>query len=334
MRKLYIVFFLAWFIPCLVLAGGPPTPPGSGSGDMLSTNNLSDVADAPTALSNLGAAAALGADDNYVTDAEKTVIGNTSGANTGDQVVADEVADTTCFPIFATAQTAVSALKTNAGLYFNSATGLLGATGFKMAAGAGAGYVMVSDADGNFAWSATLSLSALDMGAGTFEIPNGTDPDLTVTGQISQDTDGANVTGDVSIRGFDGTNQFMVARKLKTIQVTVVKPQDMADAVRDAFLVWSNETGMTFTITNIKAWSGTDDTTLNVETTAADGQTNATVDAVEIATNGTGVFTSDDSTITAGTIAAGSLIWLDFDDTDDPAWVKLSITGWFNANVD
>lgn len=30
-------------------------------------------------------AAVLGADDNYVTDAEKTVIGNTSGTNTGDQ---------------------------------------------------------------------------------------------------------------------------------------------------------------------------------------------------------------------------------------------------------
>jgi hypothetical protein len=29
-------------------------------------------------------APALGADDNYVTDAEKTVIGNTSGVNTGD----------------------------------------------------------------------------------------------------------------------------------------------------------------------------------------------------------------------------------------------------------
>ncbi len=32
-----------------------------------------------------GFAAALGADDNYVTDAEKIVIGNTSGSNTGDQ---------------------------------------------------------------------------------------------------------------------------------------------------------------------------------------------------------------------------------------------------------
>ncbi len=35
-------------------------------------------------------APALGADDNYVTDAEKTVIGNTSGTNTGDEAAADE----------------------------------------------------------------------------------------------------------------------------------------------------------------------------------------------------------------------------------------------------
>jgi len=36
-------------------------------------------------LSDIGAAPALGGDDNYVTDTEKTVIGNTSGSNTGDQ---------------------------------------------------------------------------------------------------------------------------------------------------------------------------------------------------------------------------------------------------------
>lgn len=63
----------------------------AGGGDMLSTNNLSDLANATTARQNLGVeigvdvAPALGTDDNYVTDAEKTVIGNTSGTNTGDQ---------------------------------------------------------------------------------------------------------------------------------------------------------------------------------------------------------------------------------------------------------
>ena len=40
-------------------------------------------------------AAALGADDNYVTDAEKTVIGNTSGTNTGDQTISDTAYDAT-----------------------------------------------------------------------------------------------------------------------------------------------------------------------------------------------------------------------------------------------
>jgi len=43
--------------------------------------NLSQV----KAFDSTDYAAALGADDNYVTDAEKTVIGNTSGTNTGDQ---------------------------------------------------------------------------------------------------------------------------------------------------------------------------------------------------------------------------------------------------------
>lgn len=57
---------------------------------------VSDGTDAKWSTSALGTAAwantgdfaaALGADDNYVTDAEKIVIGNTSGSNTGDQVV-------------------------------------------------------------------------------------------------------------------------------------------------------------------------------------------------------------------------------------------------------
>ena len=83
------------------------TPPG----DLLSTNNLSDVANAATARTNLslgnvdntadtakpvstaqqtaldGKAASLGVDDNYVTDAEKTKLANLSGTNTGDQTL-------------------------------------------------------------------------------------------------------------------------------------------------------------------------------------------------------------------------------------------------------
>lgn len=160
------------------------------------------------------------------------------------------------------------------------------------------------------------------------------DPDIDAAGEIGRDTDGANETGDVSLRGHDGSNQFLYSRKLKTIQATIIKPNDLADSTRDACPIWSNETGMTFTITKIEAWSYTDDTTLNVEEEDANGANNATVDALEIATDGTGMYYTTETTITGATIEADHLILLDFDDTDDPGWVKISICGWFNADVD
>ena len=68
---------------------------GAGSGDVLgpATNTDSYIpqwngADSKTLKDGIPTstfAPALGADDNYVTDAEKVVIGNTSGTNTGDQ---------------------------------------------------------------------------------------------------------------------------------------------------------------------------------------------------------------------------------------------------------
>lgn len=49
------------------------------------SGTLSAQTDLQTALN--GKANSLGSDDNYVTDAEKVVIGNTSGTNTGDNAV-------------------------------------------------------------------------------------------------------------------------------------------------------------------------------------------------------------------------------------------------------
>jgi hypothetical protein len=173
-----------------------------------------------------------------------------------------------------------------------------------------------------------------DFGGANLEIENGTDPDLSVTGEISLDTDGANETSDASIRGYDGTNQFLIARKLKTIQATIITPNDLADATRDKCMIWSNESGMTFTITKIEAWADTDDTDLNIEEYDADGASNnATVDAVTC-TTGTGPYTATETTITGPTIEANHTLFIDFDDTDDPGWVKITICGWFNADVD
>ena len=184
-------------------------------------------------------------------------------------------------------------------------------------------------------WSNTLDIASLDMSGGTNTIPwlVGTNPTVNATGEAGLDSDGANVTGDMSLRVYDGTNVVSMGRKLFDINVTVVKPQDVADAVRDAFLFWSNETGMVYTITSIKCWAGADDTSLAVEVTDAAGANNAAIDALECAT-GTGPFTVTETTITDATIAAGELLWLDFDDTDDPSYVKLTISGWFNAAVD
>lgn len=69
---------------------------GSGSGDMLAATYDADS-------------------NNKVDDADAVTAAN-------------EAADTTCFPLFVTAATGSLAPKTNAGLFFNSATGMLGAT--------------------------------------------------------------------------------------------------------------------------------------------------------------------------------------------------------------
>jgi len=162
-------------------------------------------------------------------------------------------------------------------------------------------------------------------GATSFELPNSDDTDVDAVGEISLDTDGW-------LRVYNGTIQYGKPL-LETIHVTVVTPQDLANALRDAFPVWTNTSGMSFIIMAWYAEAGTDNTTLNIETTTGTGGTNAIVDEVEIATDGTGIFTANDSTITTGTIATGSRLLLDFDDTDAPTFVKLSIVGYYNGDV-
>jgi hypothetical protein len=168
----------------------------------------------------------------------------------------------------------------------------------------------------------------------SFTFPNGTDPDLTSAAQVSHDTDGANETSDAALRGYDGINQFAWSRKLKCINATIPTPNDYADALRDKMIIWSNETGMTYTVTKIEAWADTDDSALNVEEYDGDGTSNnATIDAINC-TTGSGPYSDTETTITGATVEASHVIALDFDDTDDPGWVKITICGWLNANVD
>jgi hypothetical protein len=198
--------------------------------------------------------------------------------------------------------------------------------------GSGAGQIDLADLPGGIAGASVFDFG----GATSVELPNGVDPDLTVLGQVAIDTDGANETNDVTLRTTDagGDTQYALAQVIKTFQATIIKPNDLADATRDLCPIWSNESGMIFTVTKIEAWSSTDNTTLTLMVRDSVGAGAATVDAVEIASDGTGMYYTTETTITAATIAANYLVYIDFDDTDDPGWVKVSISGYFNANVD
>ena len=172
-------------------------------------------------------------------------------------------------------------------------------------------------------------------GATSIEIVNGTDPDVDATGEVSHDTDGANESNDESFRGYDGTNQFLIDRKIKCFQATVIAPNDLDDTERDCTPIWHNNTGMVFTLLEIWGWSDTDDTSVNVEVvTATNWTTRNTVDALEIAADGTGVYSDTETSFTDSTIAHDEIITLDFDDTDTPGVVKVNICGWFNADID
>jgi len=190
------------------------------------------------------------------------------------------------------------------------------------------GLVAITGAD------TTAEIDALDELEGQLA---GTDPDVDAVGEFSIDSDGANEPNDVVLRSIDGGNtplQIAMCQQQKSFQATIITPNDLADATRDACPIWSNETGMSFVVTKIEAWSDTDDTTLNVEEEDGDGANNATIDAVEIATDGTGMYYTTETTITAATVEANHLILIDFDDTDDPGWVKISICGYFLSDVD
>lgn len=152
------------------------------------------------------------------------------------------------------------------------------------------------------------------------------DPDVAVEGDLAWDAN-----GDV-LRGFDGTRQVAAARVQEEIHVTVYKPQDLDDAQRDHFWIWSNESGMSFIVTGWKGWSTSDDTTVSIKEEDADGANDAEVDdTCEMAT-GAGPYTGGESGKSA-TIENGHLLYLDFDDTDAPALVKITIYGYYTSDV-
>lgn len=247
---------------------------------------------------------------------------NLSGTNTGDNTDAETGDSATAFFDAGTIEHEWGGLQADISAY----TGLIAITG----ADTTAEIDSLDELEGQLADVTRIVSEAVMPVAAT-------DPDVDASGELSVDTDGANEPNNVILRtsSVSGNQQYALAKVLKTINVTIMNPQDLDDSERDLCPIWPNSTGMVFTITEIRAWSDTDDTTLNVEVvTFTDWSGPTLVDALEIATNGTSVFYELETVISDATIAADEIITLDFDDTDDPGVVEISISGWFNADVD
>ncbi|NIR25974.1 MAG: hypothetical protein GWN77_03260 [Gammaproteobacteria bacterium] len=171
-------------------------------------------------------------------------------------------------------------------------------------------------------------------GATSIEIVNSEDPDVDAAGEITHDTDGANETGDETLRGYDGSNQFLFAAKIKYLNITLIEP-DGIDAA-DLIPVWLNTSGMSATFVEWHGFSDDDDVSLEIEclTDRTDFTAITTMDAVEIATDGTSVYYASDATWTSGTVAHDDLVAIDFDTTDTPDYVLLCLAYWLNSDVD
>ena len=151
------------------------------------------------------------------------------------------------------------------------------------------------------------------------------DPDVAVTGQISYDTDRW-------IRIFDGTYQVGIPIDFSIIKI-IAEPDNLAEA--DFLPLWVNETGMTFNITQIKAWCDLDDFDFTLkECSGTDFTSLTTIEAVTVSTNGTGVYytTVASGSIDHATIEDGHLIGYD-NSTDIADFVIIHIKGYFDGNV-
>ena len=152
------------------------------------------------------------------------------------------------------------------------------------------------------------------------------DPDVSVVGQISYDTDRW-------IRIHDGTYQVGIPLDEPIIKI-ITEPDNLAEA--DFLPLWVNETGMTFNITQIKAWSDLDDFDFTLkECSGTDFTSLTTIEAVTVSTNGTGVYytTVASGSIDHATIEDGHLIGYD-NSTDIADFVIIHIKGYFGGNVD
>ncbi|GAG83781.1 unnamed protein product, partial [marine sediment metagenome] len=139
---------------------------------------------------------------------------------------------------------------------------------------------------------------------------------------------------DDSLRGYDGANQFVYGQKIKFPVITITEPDQLDEATN--LLVWVNRSGFTFNITAIYSWSDDDNVgfTLVEITDPHDFTAVTTIEAITIATDGTGVYYNDLTSGIDHTAIEHTHLIVFNNSADTPDYVSFVIEGYFDADVD
>lgn len=153
----------------------------------------------------------------------------------------------------------------------------------------------------------------------------------TMTGDLNIEANlsiGEGLTLDGLLRASDGK---VLADTVKTISVSIPKPLNLDEA--DTLPIWTNETGLTYNITGLKATSDTDDVVFTLKYIAdpTDFGTLVTIGEFHVNINGTSVFYRNyiESDLSSSVVVAGGKIVFDNDSADDPKYLDFVLTGNF-----
>ena len=169
----------------------------------------------------------------------------------------------------------------------------------------------------------TYSNLVLDLGsAGSFEIPNSSDPDVDAVGEISYDTDNG------AMRVFSNAEQMTLAQTATTICFTVAQPDELDET--DKLFVWQNNLGKDFTITRVEGIADDDHTGFVLDEYDEDGSSNTAEIATMTCITGGGPYTTSATTVVV--IENLHRVAFDADATDTPDYVAVTFKGWLSAD--
>lgn len=189
----------------------------------------------------------------YVTDTNLTVIGNTSGTNTGDQIISDATLTTTDITTnnFSTTKHGFVPKGTNVGNFLKD-DGTWGTP----ASGSSSGIWGIANASGVYTYYATWSLAVASATSGQvielFADITETTVSYILKNGVNVNGNGHTITFSNSLNGFDDNN---VSCTVVFSDINLVKTQNLAYAVIQCFNASSNIGGYNTTI-NVSNASG------------------------------------------------------------------------------